>query len=138
MLYENGKIADSLAPYRQAAKLKSDAALIRFALGHALVEVGAYDEAIDHLEFAAHKEQKTPDIHRDLATAYGRAGDQGKAHLHLAEEALLNRKFKLAVAQANQALKLLPENGPSTLRAQDLLDLAKQEEAKEKKDKLNQ
>ena len=60
-------------------------------------------------------------VQRLLATAYGRQGKDPYARLHLGEEALLQGKYDYAKQQANIALKGLPQNSASTLRAKDII-----------------
>jgi len=56
-----------------------------------------------------------------MATAYGRTGDETRAKLHLAEEALLQNKYDYAKAQAEAALKGLKTGSPDWIRANDIL-----------------
>ena len=40
ILFENGRIAESIGPYREAMRYRPDSALIRFGLARALIEQG--------------------------------------------------------------------------------------------------
>jgi len=52
------------------------------------------NEAISNLKRAAQAEPRSTRVHRLLATAYGKLGQDSNARLHLAEEALLQgRRF---------------------------------------------
>lgn len=127
MLMEFGRVKDSIAPYERAVSLLPDAPLLRVALAHSLIESAwkidksVLYKAIKHLNYALDKEPNSTRIHRFLAISYGRLGDEGKAKLHLAEEAFLQRKIKNAKALAEKALAMLDKNSAEWLRANDLL-----------------
>lgn len=126
MLMDFGRVPEALPYYQKASSLKPRNGLIRTALGHAQLETAGNDngklqKAIDNLETAQKSEPRSPRIHRLLATAYGRQGNDGLARLHLAEEALLQRKKEYARAQANAALKALPAGSAGAIRAKDII-----------------
>ena len=126
MLVDFGKIQEAVTYYQQAVQLLPDAALIRVALAHALMESGQGDanlqEAIDHLERAQIKEQNSTRVHRLLATAYGRMGHDSLAKLHLAEEALLQQRLPYAKAQAEAALAEFDTGSREWIKAKDILN----------------
>lgn len=129
ILLENGRLAEATTAYRQAVALLPDSGLLRVALAHALIEGGfnnAKDlrEAIDLLQKAKQAEPRSTQLHRLLATAYGRVGEEGLARLNLAEEALLQRNIALAKKQAEAAVVMLKEGSAGWLRAQDILKAA--------------
>lgn len=126
MLMEFGRVPDALPAYQKAVALDPRSGLIRTALGHAQVETAGNDPAklqksIDNLETALKSEPRSTLIHRLLATAYGRKGDDPNARLHLAEEAMLQRKKEYARAQAEIALKGLKQGSSGWLRAKDII-----------------
>ncbi|MBX2834731.1 MAG: M48 family metalloprotease [Micavibrio sp.] len=124
MLAEFSRVREAIPPYRQAVKIRPDAALIRIALAHVLIESSDHSvlpEAITHLERAQKTERHSSRIHRLLATAYGRMGNDTQARLHLAEEATLGRKFDYAKAQAEKARDMARSGSPEWLKANDLL-----------------
>ena len=127
MLMDFGRVPDALPYYQKAVSLKPSNGLIRTALGHAQVETAGTDpaklqKAIDNLQTALKAEPRSTRIHRLLATAYGRMGNDPLARLHLAEEALLQQKTEYAKAQAESALKGLKEGSSGWLRAKDILN----------------
>ncbi len=127
MLVDFGRIEQALPYYEQALSRKNDAPLMRIAYAHALIESGGTDHdrlrtAIRNLQQALRDEPRTPRIHRLLATAHGRMNENGAARLHLAEEAVLQRRLPQARAHANAALEALPEGTALRIRAQDLLN----------------
>ena len=102
-----------------------DAPLLRIALAHALIESGDDQErlqqAANHLQRALIREQRSSRAHRLLATAYGRLGQESLAKLHLAEEAVLQRRLPYAKAQAEAALKGFPTGSREWLQTKDVL-----------------
>ncbi len=126
MLVDFGRVKESLPPYQKAINLMPKSGLIRTALAHAQIEtaddnVAKLNIAIENLKRAAQDEPRSTRIQRLLATAYGRQGQDSYARLHLGEEALLQGKYKYAKEQAAMALKGLPANSASALRAKDIL-----------------
>ena len=65
-------------------------------------------------------------MHRLLATAYGKQGNDPMARLHLAEEALLQRNNDYAKRQAEVASQGLKKGSAPWIRAQDILSHVEQ------------
>lgn len=131
MLVDFGRVEEAKREYQRALKIMPSSGLIRTALGHAQIETArdneaALKDAINNLKRAAQDEPRSTRVQRLLATAYGRIGEDAFARLHLAEEALLQRKFDYATQQANLALKALPAASPAALRAKDILRYVEQ------------
>lgn len=126
MLVDFSRVREGIPAYEKALALAPDAALIRIALAHAQIET-AKDEsatlkqAITNLKRAHKSEPRSTRVHRLLATAYGRLGNDAAARLHLAEEALLQGKKDYAKTHAEYAAANLPKGTPDWLRAQDIL-----------------
>jgi predicted Zn-dependent protease len=136
MLFENGRVAEALPEYRTTVELLPGVAPLLLAL--AQVEIELNDPALDrdalaHLEAVLRDEPGNAFAWRLVATARGRLGDKGMAALALAEGALARGNAPEAHAQATRAQHLLPEASPGWLRAQDLAQLAKRLEDKQKK-----
>lgn len=121
MLMDFGRVAESVPYYRKAATTLPDAGLIRLALGHALLESGHEEEAIENLERARQDEPRSSRIFRLLATAYGKLGNENMARLNLAEEAVLQRQIPYARNQAESVLKNAPSGSREWLKAKDVL-----------------
>lgn len=126
MLVDFGRVAEGIPSHEKALSLRPDAALIRIELAHAIIETAGSDKkklqrAIEHLKRAQRDEPRSSQVHRLLATAYGRIGDEPAARLHLAEEALLQGRRDYAKSHADYAVANLPKGSPSRLRAQDIL-----------------
>lgn len=131
MLFENGRAADSIAPYRKAVELKPDAALLRIGLAQSLIETNdpaANREAITELEAASAVEPRNLQTWRLLSVAYGRDNQMPMASLAMAELALLKGDKKEAKDQAQRAADTLPVGSPGQLRAEDILFQAERED----------
>lgn len=139
-LLENGRIHEAISAYEKAVELHPKSGLIRISLGHAYLQmrgnkIHSAEKAIRHLKQASLIETTSPYLHRLMATAYGRLGQDGYARLHLAEEALLRNKPQDAVRQALYALDNIAKNDAGWLRAQDIMHFARQNLAKQIKKK---
>lgn len=126
MLTDFGRPQDAVPFYRQATERDPDSGLIRTAYAHTLIETAGNDKrqlqsAISQLERAQRDEPRSTRIHRLLATAYGKMGDDAMAKLHLAEEALLQRRTPQARQQAEAAAAGLKKGSASWIRTQDIL-----------------
>ncbi len=124
MLFENGHVADAVAPYQQAVALAPDSALLKIEA--AQVELECDDakltqQALVQLDDASHIEGDNPDLWRFLAIAYGRTGNMGMAALAIAEQNMANGDWRGARQEAARAIKLLPP-GAQRQRAQDIAD----------------
>lgn len=134
MLVEFSRVDEGLAPYRKAIELKPNEALFRIAYAHALVEsaysddgydTGRLQEAIKQLERAQKQETRSGRVHRLLATAYGRLGNENMAKIHLAEEAVLQRRLDYARELAKAVLSSEHPQSRAWIKARDLLDYIK-------------
>lgn len=126
MLVDFSRVAEGIPSYRRAVELMPNAPLIRIAYAHALLENGQGNEgdirmAIDNLERALVDEKRSAYANRLLATAHGRLGREDVAKVYLAEEAVLQRNYKYAKAQAESALRTLPSGSREALKARDVI-----------------
>lgn len=140
MLMDFGRLDPAIESLKQAIALDPDASLIRVMYAQALIErsgngarVGDVTEALTQLNRAQRDEPRSTLIQRLLATAYGYQGQEAEAKLHLAEEAVLQRRLDDAKRLAESALGQLKQGSRSWLRAQDILSTIQQAE-KDKKD----
>lgn len=129
MLVDFSRLDESLVPYRSAIALKPQEALFRVAYAHALIESGndqgRLNEAIEQLQRAQKKESRSGRVHRLLATAHGRLGHDNLAKIHLAEEAVLQRRLPYAKRLAQAVLSSEEAQSSTWLKARDLLDYIK-------------
>lgn len=127
ILFESGRGAEAVAPYRRAVALAPQEALIRGGLGRALLALNdpnTDSEALKTLEESALNGAEEPAILRDLALAYARAGEEGKAALATAERYALTGDPKDALIHARRALDQLPHGSPGWLKADDIRAVA--------------
>lgn len=137
ILFENGQVAESVAPYKTAVTHAPHSGMIRAAYAHALMESSRNDdkaalqEAVSQLKASLRTEPYQARTHRLLATAYGRLGQDGMSHLHLAEEAFIRGNYAFARREIILAQKSLPKNSPAWLRADDIqAEIRKKEQKK--------
>ena len=124
VLFENGRIAEAVPPYREAMRFRPASALIRIGLARALLEGSAAkdaEEAVALLEEATRIEPDNPGAWRFLGIAYGKLGRDGKASMALAEQSILvgdKDDARLYVRRAQQAVAA---SDPDWIRLQDQL-----------------
>ena len=124
VLFEDGKIKDSEAPYRKAVELKPNASLLRILLGQTLAseeDKTKLDDAIAQLTRALDLENDNPDAWQFLARAYDEKGDPGMARLATAEQNYALGQLKDARVFAMRAREMLPKNTPQWRRATDIV-----------------
>lgn len=129
ILFEHGRVKESILSYRKARELLPSAPLIRLGLATALLATqddANLLEAVRELEKTTSLDATLPDAFRQLAVAYGRRHETGPTHLALAEEMLLLGERKEAKRQSEMAEKALPAGSPSALRARDVKEIASQ------------
>lgn len=135
ILFESGRIQDSILAYNQAVKLLSneDSPLVKIALGSAILSLKTSDQdliklAIKELQNAKKYEGENPLLFKQLANGYSRIGDEGKSLLALAEfNFLIGEKEKCRKYARQAKEKLKKSDKVEMLRADDLLELAKKE-----------
>ena len=112
MLFEHGRVRESVAPHRRSVDLAPDAALLRINLARALVateERASVEEAIGILGVALDMEPKNGFGWTELARAQARLGDEALA--------------SLAQAEAFYAFGDLPEAHRFATRAHGMLEV---------------
>ena len=144
ILLEDGKPNDAIPPLREAVERSGNAPMIAAMLGHALVETENsknFAEAKQILKVAVNKDNQDPFAWYQLGIIYDREGDPARAALATAERNNLEDQPKLALAQAQLAMKGIPPGTPDYLRAQDIAMVSRAELAKKDKkyrDETNQ
>jgi predicted Zn-dependent protease len=123
ILYDRGRLAESLPLYEQALQIAPHEPLIRMELAEAQVgleDPSLLEAATAHLNEVVRLEPRNARAFHLLAVAYGRAGNAPMADLAQAEEFLARGKKKEAKRFANRALQGLKEGSPGWLKAQDI------------------
>jgi predicted Zn-dependent protease len=136
ILLESGKSKEALVPLREAVRITEAQPLITATFGHALVETedrANYPEALRVLRAAVNRDRENPDAWYSLGVIYDRMGDVPRAALCTAESAQMERKWPIAVRNAQIAFAGLPKGSPDSLRAQDIELSARAELEKKKK-----
>ncbi len=129
MLFENGRVADAVEPYRKASALDPGSMLLRTELAQAEIETEnpkLLPNAKANLEEVTRREVQNPEAWRLLAIVYGRGNNMGMASLAMAEQGASLGDHDKARHEALRAMHLLPA-GPARQRAQDIADEAKRD-----------
>jgi predicted Zn-dependent protease len=132
---EMGKVEEGIAPYRRAVEILPDAPLIRVALGAALLgtENPRYTkEAAEQLQIAIGQDSDEPLGWYELALAYGRLGQKGKAELATAERYFIVDAFPQAMQFAVRAQRELQQGSTDWQRATDIFAIAQTQQADRK------
>ncbi|MFA6265340.1 MAG: M48 family metalloprotease [Pseudolabrys sp.] len=122
-LLEAGRASEAIAPLRQAVRMSNNAPLIQVMLAQALTNANdksTAGEAVGLLNSALAREPTIPEAYDQLAIAYGRKGDLGRADLAAAQAALNRGDLKTARQIAARAKGRLPVGSPPWVRANDI------------------
>ncbi len=123
ILLEGGKPADAVPPLRDAVARSGEAPLISALLGQALLateDPRNFDEARRVLKLSLARDDENPDAWYGLGIIYDRQGDQPRAALATAERYAMQGENRLALGNAEQAMKNLKMGTPDYLRAEDI------------------
>jgi len=135
---EMGKVDEGIEPYKHAVQILPDAALIRIALGAAMLgtENPKYNaDAVKELQTALTQEYDNSFGWYELAQAYGRTGQTGKAELATAERYFVVDAFQPAMQFAVRAQRVLPPGSTDWQRATDILAIAQTQAQAEKRNR---
>jgi predicted Zn-dependent protease len=135
ILLESGRPDEALTPLRDAIRLAPNEPLIASTFGHALISTddeSHYEEAKRVLRNAVVRDNSNPFAWYQLGIVYDREGDEARASLATAERYNLTGKPSLALANAELAMKGIPEGTPDWIRAQDIAMVARSAVAKRK------
>jgi predicted Zn-dependent protease len=129
MLFENGRVAEAVEPYREASMLDPSSMLLRTELAQVEIESESpklLADARRNLEEVTRQEVQNAEAWRLLAIVYGRTNNLALASLALAEQGASMGDHDMARHEALRAAKMLPP-GPARQRAQDIADEAKRD-----------
>ena len=136
ILLESGKPTEALGSLREAIARAPDQPLIAALFGHALISTDDpknFGEAKTVLRSAIGRDNSNPDAWYQLGIVYDREGDQGRAALATAERYNLEGEAKLALVNAEQAMKSIPNASSDWIRAQDIAMVSRTEIDHDKK-----
>jgi predicted Zn-dependent protease len=123
VMLESGRPEEALESLREAVARAPDQPLIAALFGHALIATERrdnFEEAKRVLRAAIGRDNSNPFAWYQLGIVYDQEGDQGRAALATAERYNLENQPKLALANAEQALRSIPTGSSDWLRAQDI------------------
>jgi predicted Zn-dependent protease len=127
MLFESGRIADSIAPYRRAAEMMPEAPLLRIGLAGSLIAEGSEDhvrEAQQHLRFALTEERDNPFGWYQMSIAHQALGETALAELATAERSFAVGNNVDAYRFAARARDQLDRGTPAWVRATEIAAVA--------------
>jgi predicted Zn-dependent protease len=123
MLFENGRVEESIEPNRQALRYRPDSALLRYGLARSLLESGDTKDLTESaalLRDVVRVEPRNGGAWRFLGIAEGRLGNEGAASMALAEQAVLVGNRTDAQLHLRRAEQSINPDDPSWYRLQDL------------------
>jgi predicted Zn-dependent protease len=123
MLFENGRIAESIPSYRRAVQLLPGIGILKIDLARALLESNNPEndrEAVRNLELAAQTESDSFELWRLMASGYSKLNNPGMTSLARAEMAVIRGQRSEAQAHAAAAERQLKPGTPAWQRAQDI------------------
>jgi predicted Zn-dependent protease len=127
ILFESGRAAESVGPYRRSVELAADKALLKIGLAQSLIGTKKAEDLAEAelmLIDARNIEPDNPFAWRLLAEIYGRQNLIGDADLATAEAAYYVGNMVDAQLFARRALQKLKLNTPNGQRADDILKLS--------------
>ncbi len=123
-LLEAGRPDQAVEPLRRASSLAPGGTPIQVMLGHALLSSNNpknVDQAITILTRVTQREADYAEAFQFLAMAYEKKGNQPQAMISAAQGLMLMGRFVEARTQADRVKKLVPENSPIWLKADDIM-----------------
>lgn len=123
MLFENGRIAESIPSYRRAVQLLPGVGIVKIDLARALLESNNSEndrEAVRNLELASQTESDSFELWRLTAAGYAKLNNPGMTSLARAEMAVIRGQRSEAQVHAVAAERQLQPGTPAWQRAQDL------------------
>jgi predicted Zn-dependent protease len=136
ILLESGRPNEALPLLREAVAKTNAQPLIASLFGHALIateDTKNFTEAERVLKASVAKDNDNPFAWYQLGVVYDRSGDAPRAAMASAERFQLEGRSKLALANAEAAVRSLPQGTPDWIRAQDIALVAREAVDREKK-----
>lgn len=136
ILLESGKPAEALPVLREAVAKTNAQPLIASLFGHALIateDEKNFKEAERVLKASVSKDNENPFAWYQLGVVYDREGDAPRAAMASAERFHLEGQSRLALANAEVAVRTLPQGTPDWIRAQDIALISRSEVEDEKR-----
>lgn len=124
ILYENGNVVQSLAPYRKAVSILPQSDLLRMSLAQSLISTDDdqyLDEALKNLTSSLKNNPQNSFGWKQASIAYHRLDDKAMTHYSTAQYFLLSGNIRGAMINAKQAVDLLPKKSSLWIKAQDIM-----------------
>lgn len=124
ILFESGKVEESIPPQRRAVELAPNSPLLRVGLAQSLISTETAEntiEGLEHLQFAERFDNENSRAFHQASIAYARLGEYGNAELATAERFYVLGQLQRAKQHAKRAQNELPSGSPGWLRAEDIL-----------------
>lgn len=128
ILLESGRPAEALPVLRKAVARTDYQPLIAALFGHALIATenpANYEEARRILRSAVARDNENPFAWYQLGIVYAQQGDQPRAALATAERYSLQGQARPALANAEIAMRGIPQGSSDWLRAADIAMVSK-------------
>ena len=123
ILFESGRVRQSIYYYKKASELLPNSALIKMSLASGLTIIGGgknIKKAIKYLKQALKKEGGNPGIWQLLANAYRKNKDRGMYYFSLTNHYLLKNDKEKTKKNLKQAKKYLKNNKVYMLKIKDI------------------
>ncbi|MGH6782034.1 MAG: tetratricopeptide repeat protein, partial [Sphingomonadaceae bacterium] len=123
VLLESGRPAEAISPLREAVAATRGTPLIAALLGHALIateDPKNLAEARTVLRGAVARDNDNPFAWYQLGIVYSQEGDIARAALATAERYSMIGQPQLALANAETAMRGIPQGTPDYVRAEDI------------------
>lgn len=136
ILLESGRATEALPLLREAVAKTNSQPLIASLFGHALIateDERNFKEAERVLKSSVAKDNDNPFAWYQLGVVFDRNGDAPRAAMASAERYHLEGRAKLALANAELAVRTLPTGTPDWIRAQDIVLVSKTAVGEEKR-----
>lgn len=128
VMFENGRVRESIIPHSRAVELKPDSPLLRVNLAQAMLatENPKYlKESLESLQLALRQDPEISIGWHQLAIAYAADGQEGMAALASAERSFRDNNRRDAFIHSQRAMKMLPEGSPGNIRASDIYEMVR-------------
>ena len=131
ILFETGRIDESIEAYKKAYKLLPKASLIRMALAQALLETGKPEDrekAIDHLLYITARDKYMPEAWYFLHIAYGQNNQFALADYAKIEYSMLTGNYKEVKKLLPKTKEALKKDTVKSMRLADIEDTLNEKE----------